>query len=497
MSQTRINVQSLQGLLDDHLAYRLDAPEYKLRQVKASSLITSNRLDLVFKIFYLEMKLIGQVEFAERLYREHIKILSLGRFREPGNQDKVGIERFLQDFEHCFESVRIKGLDEAISVIPLSEAGSIVNGSHRVACAYVAKNTVPVVTLSEPEHKYDAGFFIERGMERWLVEFAVTKFIEYADNCYIALIWPSAVGCDDIQGQMFPNVIHSKQVQLNINGAHNLISQIYYDESWLGSRNDNFPGAKNKLVECFKNQGPLRVVAFQAGSLGATQKIKQDIRDSFGIGKHSIHISDTKAEAVRIARILFNPNSIHFLNHGRPNRFASAIEGVYRFKRFLAKNELDSNLALVDSSHVLSLYGLRESRDIDFLSSSRSLPVSDELIHNHVTELEFHGQSLGELVFNSRYYFYFEDLKFVSFEQLYKMKKRRGEKKDLNDMLLMDALIEQNILKEYIGLLRQKYFYSLAKLKILLIKVPLVRSLYRGIRSVYRRLLKRNGQYRG
>ena len=483
--------QSLHGLLDSHLANLLVEESYAVAPIAPAKLITSNRLDIAIKILYLELKILGNTALAEEIYLEHIKAFSLGSFAEPGNEEKVGAGKFLADFDSCHDSIRRSGFDSSLSIVPLAEDGSLANGSHRVASAFQCGQEVATVRLPTPTHHYDAEFFLKRGMNRELVEMAVTRFIECAENCYTALIWPSARGHDFELARSFANIIYRNEVPLDYNGAHNLISQIYYGETWLGSERDNFPGARAKLVECFKKSGPLRVVAFQADSLATVQTIKEKIRNIFGIGKHSIHISDTKEEAIRVARILFNRNSIHFLNHGKPNRFASAMDGIERFKDFLASNRLDPERALIDSSHVLALYGLRESKDIDYLSLQEVPVAADDLVHSHFGELEHHRKSLPQLICDARQYFYFEDLKFVSFDQLYRMKLNRAETKDKNDLLMMEAMIEANPWKNFLGLLRQRFYYLLARLKMLLMAALRQVGLYKGARYVYRRLIKR------
>lgn len=491
--QQHIDRPTLVCLLDEHFESYLSDETYEMIWVDPSELITHNRLDIAIKILYLKMSATGDPGFARELYISHIKAFSLGSFKEPGNEDKNSIQKYLDDFDKIFESIRDSGVDATISIVPRSINGSISNGSHRVASAFVAGQRLPTVTLLVPDDKYDASFFLERGMSQGEVETAVTRFIEYAKNCHVALIWPSAEGGENEHLKLIPNIIYKSRVSLNYNGAHNLITQIYYGEPWLGERNENFPGARNKLVECFRNLGPLRVIAFQAESLEKVQVIKDEIRQVFDIGKHSIHISDTKEEAVRVARILFNENSIHFLNHGKPNKFPTTISKINRFKEFLNENEINHDSVVIDSSHILSLYGIRESKDIDYLALEDDVDFHDDLIQEHSAELKFHQQPKAELVFNNRLYFCYEDLKFISFDQLYNMKTNRGETKDVNDLEMMAALVESNRLKYYLGLVRQNVYYFIARIKLQLIKVLRATGLYNTARFVYRLLTGRRG----
>lgn len=481
--------KDLSVLLDPHFKSDMTLEEYEIRWLEPTELLTWSRLDLAIKILYLECKKYGPTFYAAELYSEHIKAFSMGSYSEPGNRNKNSLQKYLDDFEVISTSIASAGLDDTVSVIPLSESGSIANGAHRVAASYVAERTVPVVQLACPNHEYDARFFIQRGMSQSDVEIAVTKFIELASNCYVALVWPSAEGKDNDLESLFPNILYNKNVELNHTGAHNLLSQVYYDESWLGERAENFPGVQNKLVECFKTFKDLRVIAFQADNLQQVLLLKEKIRTLYSIGKHSVHITDTQPEAIRVARILFNDNSIHFLNHGQPNKYFSTHEKLERFKQFVALKNLNVEKVVLDSSVILSLYGLRECNDIDYLLvEGGDGDIVDETIQNHIDDLKFHGQDLESLVLNPSFYFYYDDMKFVAFSQLLSMKKNRSEEKDLNDVEMMTALLQKNRLRHVIATVKQKYYFLRVKLKLNAMLILRHVGLYNLARMIYRKL---------
>lgn len=483
-----INRQNLLCLVDKHFEPFIGQEKYEVLQIEPSKLITYNRLDLAIKILYLQVKKYEDVFFAKELYLQHIKLFSLGSFTEPGNPEKNNIQRYLDGFEEVYESILSNGFDETKSIIPLSQNGMISNGAHRVSAAYLAKEKVPAVLLSTPDDNYDFKFFSERGMSGRDIETAVTKFIEIADNCYVALIWPSAQGRQNELDKLIPNVIYQSKISLNHNGAHNLLSQVYYDEAWLGSRDEKYPGVKSKLVECFKNFNDLRVIAFQAESLDKVLEIKENIRQCFSIGKHSVHITDTKGEANRIARILFNENSIHFLNYGDPARYLSTHQKIERFKSFIKKNGIEVGEIVLDSSIVMSLYGIRECNDIDYLSIDICIKYLDELIEDHSEELKFHQEGKSTIILDPSFYFYYDDLKFISFSQLYRMKKNRSEQKDKNDLVLMKASIDQNIVKICIAKIKQKFYFFTVKFKLRIMELLKIVGLYEVIRHIYRTL---------
>ena len=481
----KIKKEDLKKFIEPHFYDDLRKNEYTIKSIKANILLTHTRLDIAFKLLYLEM-LKYDVKFAKKIYTEHIRAFSLGKFTEPGNDEKNSIDTFIEDFKKTFEDIKENGFDASKTLIPLSKNNSIANGAHRVASAIFLNKDVDCVEIDIDNHIYDYNFFYNRNISVDILDTVVTKFIEYASNVHIAFLWPTAVGNDEKIEESIPNIVYKKEIQLNPNGAHNLLSQIYYGEEWLGNVEDDFKGSKGKLVECFKTFDPIRVIAFQADSLDEVLKIKDNIRDVFNVGKHSIHITDTKEEALRTARIVFNDNSIHFLNYAKPNKYTSTHKKIEKFKKFIKMNELNSNDILLDSSIILSAYGLREAKDTDYFCNDNSkIKVESLDINMHDEELKYYNENKNEMIYNQKFYFYFNDIKFISFSKLYEMKINRAEEKDKNDCKMMEALIEENKLKELIGKLRQSVLYTKIKLRAKLMLLLKSIGLYNMMRSFY------------
>ena len=474
-----INQEKLKRLIEPHFYNDLKNDNYEIKTIKANSLLTNTRLDIAFKLLYLEM-LDKDVSFAQEIYEEHIRAFSLGKFTEPGNEEKNSINKFLEEFKKTFEDIQINGFDGTKTLIPLSVNGSIANGAHRVASAIYLDKDIDCVEIETNNHIYDYNFFYNRNISSNILDTVMTKFVEYASNVHIAFLWPIKKDNNINIETIIPKIVYKKKIQLNPNGAHNLLSQIYYGEEWLGSVEDDFSGSKGKLIECFKTFDSFEVIAFQADSLDEVLKIKDKIREVFNVGKHSIHITDTKEEAIRTARVVFNDNSLHFLNYAKPNRYVSTHRKIDTFKEFIKKNNIDFNDVALDSGIILSAYGLRECSDIDYFTVDNSkLEYNDE-------ELEYHDEEKIEMILNPKYHFYFNDIKFISFNQLYKMKINRGEEKDINDCKMMEALIENNKLKEFINKLKQNIYYGKIKIKYKMINTLKTIGLYQIVRSFYR-----------
>ena len=123
-----ISKRNLSLLLEPHFYKDLKKDEYNVKIIAASKLLTHTRLDIAFKLFYLEM-LEYDFPFPKHLYKEHIRVFSLGRFTEPGNIKKNGINSFLRCFKKTFKDIKKNGFDCSKSLIPLSKNGSIATRS--------------------------------------------------------------------------------------------------------------------------------------------------------------------------------------------------------------------------------------------------------------------------------------------------------------------------------------------------------------------------------
>jgi hypothetical protein len=485
-----ISRDELKPKIEPHFWQFLDNSHYEVVSQKASRLLSFNRLDIAVKALFLEFA-DDRPNFSEALYAAHLKCFTLGSFKEPGNPLKDSLRSYVQEFEATHQSLLTNGFDSAQSLIPLGKGGTILNGAHRVTSALVCDKSVSAVALPIADPMYDYRFFLGRGMSQAEVEIAVSKFIELQSNCFVACVWPRAEGKRAELDSLFSRVVYKKSLKLSYTGAHNFLAEVYAGETWLGSQENRFAGAKGKLVECFASEGELRAYAFQADSLEDVVKLKDEIRELFGVGKHSVHITDTHEEAVRISRLLFNENSLHFLEFGDPYAFKDTFNKIESFGSFLDKAGIKRSDAMLDSSIVLSLYGLREARDLDFLSI-QDLGQTPEDLDPHDSELKYHGKKKVDLLFDNSCFFYYRNIKFVSLPQLAEMKRSRREEKDVRDLQLMAPLLQKNGIGLSLKLL-QRLFFIRAKGRHLIIQALRKVHLYELAKSAYRFLRRGKG----
>ena len=399
--------------------------------IPATRLLSWNRLDLAFKLHFLDSIADHPSAFSERLYDEHVRALT----EEAGDPGASELPRSRSRLAETFRHLGTPGTPEPQA--RLAADGSLLTDADEVACSIVLGRPVTAIPTGERPATYDYRFFERHGVDREHLDAAVLRFIERAPDCYVALIWPAAQGSDDEIAAILGPVVYRKAVALDPNGAHNLLTQVYAGEAWLGDPAQNHPGVRNKLIPCFGRGGPLRVFVVQRSNLEEVLATKQAVRDRFGLGKHSIHITDTHEEAVMVARLLLNDRGVQFLNAARPTRFASTLRMAKGFEDYLRRKGIPADRALVDSGMVLAVHGLREAQDVDFISPEE---VDDEgLFSRHGPGA--HGLPIGELLHDPRNHFHYWGLRFVSLEQVARMKRRRKVGRDLDDLGLVGPVL--------------------------------------------------------
>jgi hypothetical protein len=241
-------------------------------------------------------------------------------------------------------------------------------------------------------------------------------------------------------------VVHyEKLAALSPEGQANLIRLVYKGEEWLGAAAGGYPGAYVKSKPTFPPEARSAVsVVFLQPSVSMTELVgvKERIRAALGMGNHSLHITDTWDEARRIGDAVLNANGLHLLNHKRYRRFAAFDRDLSALAARLDEGAVGREHVSVVGSGVLSIYGLRDARDLDVIIAPAHLEAAAksglEPNNNH---WESHGFDIRQLLYDPRNYFRFDGIKFLSLDQLIKLKTKRGEAKDSVDLSLIRLMI--------------------------------------------------------
>jgi len=481
-----ISKEIIKDKIEPFIYAELNCEKYAAVAMDARHLLTANRFDLGLKLAYLSYRDVLPT-LARAIYKNDIRSQTLGRFEEYGNVEKSSFNDYIDHFDTTFNDISENGFDERKTLVPLSSSGSIMNGAHRVSSAiFLGKDIVCLKTdLDDVSPNYQ--YFIDRKVPEEILDIGAVSFCDYAHNTYIAFLWPSGRHNIKQTELLFPNVVYKKNITLNSNGGLNLLIELYKHMDWIGTKDRDFPGARQKLMECFTDFDAFTVILFQCESLERVQEIKKQVRDINNIGFSSVHITDTEEEVRRISRLVFNKNGLHFLNFAQPYRFQSSIKML---ESLLALESNSLSKLVLGGGMTLSIYGLREASDIDYYSDevinlSRNVFEMDP----HDSQLKYHKVSKQELIYNPAYHFEFLGVKFVSFKQTYKFKKDRNETKDINDCKIMKSLVENHNLRLRLALFKQKIFYRnlilKRRLRIIFITTLKIFGIYEVIKKAY------------
>ena len=462
-----------------------DDTEYSINVVEPIDMLSYRRFDIVAKYLYaVAIERDSHCCYAEDLYLAHIK--AFNNFVEADGSTKVGPEAFTSSMNELQRSIKGKGFsDEA--PIPVSCDGVPLDGAHRLGISIALNNDVQTVELDVDSPIYDYRFFKSRGLKDSYLDSMALEYARLKPDSRMVIIWPTAEGC---QSQLeailrqYGDVVYSKEVYLSKNGAHSFTATAYRRESWVGSQKNGFSGAMNKANWCFENKGPLRVFLFESNK--DLIKMKDEIREIFDVGKHSVHINDTHEETMELAQNLFNANSIVLLN-AMVHRQLSWFNRLFNhYRHWIEEQKFNSEDFCIDGSGTLAAFGIRDVRDLDFLYSGEGMPETGfKEIDCHNDENQHENLLPDDIVYNPDNYFYYGSCKFVSIELIKVLKQKRNEVKDQHDVSSIQAILMGHAVKEPLGSKLRKLLsvqFIKAKIKLFLLKIRyyLTRLMYRN-----------------
>ncbi|MDP2913126.1 MAG: FkbM family methyltransferase, partial [Candidatus Omnitrophota bacterium] len=236
----------------------------------------------------------------------------------------------------------------------------------------------------------------------------------------------------------YGKIYYEKDIYLNEIGALNFIRQVYYGEHWAGDFKKGFPGERVKAGQCFRKNMPLKAFFFETDPFEKVMECKKEIRALFDYGNNSAHATDCRDETIRIAEQLLNDNSIRFLNHSTYNYNRKLEKMLSIYKKWLSENSYDKEFFCIDAGAVLNVYGIRETRDLDFLHFGYENPITGyDNIGSHQAESVYYEKALDEIIFNPKNHFYYNGLKYTDINIVANMKTERNEAKDRRDLVLI------------------------------------------------------------
>jgi len=473
--------------------------EYKVYEVDARQLLHNKRFDLLAKYAYAKARHEGRgSKFDHDVYYEHLKVWSKGEFKEGDYSGKTGYYDYRDSFDDLIDDLAKNGFSYAKSIVPVDREGAIIDGSHRVGAAAALGLKVHVIVLTISGRNYDYEFFKNSLLDEKYLDYMALQIAYAKNNIYVACVFPSAFNdLNKIKSIISADkgIVYSKKISFSKNGLKNLFMQLYKNEPWIGDKSDGFRGAEYHIVSKMKQGNDVEFIWFEGGSLDEVLSLKEKVRGLFDVGNDSIHITDTKEEVVRLSRALLNQNSVYFVNYSRAYQYDRFMRLFSEFRESLEKNPGSEEDYVVDTSAVLSAYGLRECNDLDYLYAVKTLDIDNKYISPHNEALKYHQCAVDELIYDPENYFWHENVKFLSLGRIRKMKSNRNEAKDKYDISLIDSVYrKQSILARLYALLKYEARVFPHKSKKIVRHVvpkkmrPMIKKLYKKILNRLKRI---------
>lgn len=421
--------------------------QYESVRIPARNLFNANRFDMMAKWLYIDAYEKGiDISWATDIYKDSIRAFSCGKFCEPGTEGKDSFEVYLTEFNELIEDIKENGFDDTKSIIPVGKNDVLLDGAHRVSVAAYYNKSVTIIRFPQLTRDYNYRYFRQYLMSDINMGYMASTYARLNTGCYLACIWPITRGnrfeeiSELISG--VGDIIYEQDVYLTFRGMCNFMVQIYGHQAWTGTIDNHFSGAEGKARVCYDKRYPIHTFLFKADCLDQVVDLKARIRALFELENHSVHISDNDSETIMMANLLYNPNSVNFMNNADPYRYGYAYNKCKQFEEIVNRNHLDINRFIVSSNCVLEKYGLKQVQEVgvasDYVFSDKEKPkdVIDG-IDSYNIDLCYHSIKVDEMLYNPRNYFYFDGMKYLTLARIAEMKRNKGTEEDLRDLKLI------------------------------------------------------------
>ena len=436
-----------------------------MKQNAFNLFLHQKRFDLIFKYLYLKYP---DNNFIKKAYLENIRAFNGFYEIEPSDGiPKTSPENFVSSFNRLYCSIKEHGFDKNLGTIPIGDNGEITDGAHRLAaCAFL---NLEVETKNDGRNDlYNYLFFKKQGMNPDIMDYGALEYVKLNPYAYIVNLHSISPQSEDEKVisllEKFGFVYYKKEINPSFNAYVNLkkisYGSFWEKEKWIGCVENKFKGAQAHARRSI-GKNPLRVFVFVCDDLKKVVQVKAEIRAMFNIGNYSVHINDTRDEAIWLAETYFNKNSLNMINN-RPFYFEDEDfeKKMDELKQLSKQSHINLEYICCSGSTPLNIYGLRKSSDLDFLYfGDKQFNIQNEILSNHDSELQYYPFPKKEIIENPKYHFYFHGMKFISLDVLYLMKKKRNEiPKDRRDCKLIKSISDNKM--NYLKRIKSIFFHT-------------------------------------
>jgi hypothetical protein len=295
---------------------------------------------------------------------------------------------------------------------------------------------------------------------------------------YISIIW-NEDDTSQFQDEIINKINNKFQItymfdmKIHLDNKVKFCNLLYYFHDW--TYKPNRANATFKVI-CFNDYKPLiEHIEINQGWRHVNMNIynfKKEIRGTYNVNT-LIHISDNISETIHNCSILylFQENTIYQNNliytiryeneklkmkNMDENLLSELNKNLFNdFINSIKKCGFNSDDFCIDGSFILSILGLREGRDLNFICLDNNISFPNEGLKNHKEILKDNeiNYTKEDILYNPNHHFLFNGIKCINLSILKQIKLNRLNKanenssnyeKDKKDLVLIDNYINKS-----------------------------------------------------
>ena len=319
----------------------------------------------------------------------------------------------------------------------------------------------------------------------------INYFIKSSKDISIIFVYPKALNHPNALKKMYEKlnkngkIFYEKNIDFTMKSAYNLIFQLYFNEKRMKTPFNIIYKVKRIGIDEEKGK-QVRVIVYKHKNNdvpigGNSSPFKMELRQLFydedkkKINEKElklydyIHVNNDDNQAYVYAGILFNKNSLKFLekqNSWKIYEMIKSIQLFNKFKNFIHKYGIIAfEHTILFSSSILFSFGVREMNDIDgYMVKNNYVKMEDlNTFNRNDIDLTYEGSSqtneewlkvlddrakgfgannFDELALNPKYHYYFMGVKFLRLKYDVITRLSRGRPAQITDLLVLRQLYD-------------------------------------------------------
>ena len=338
-------------------------------------------------------------------------------------------------------------------------------------------------------------FDLKDKIEDIYLDYMVLQYCISNKNTFVLTVWPVTYDAEDIflnTYNKYGSIIYKKEIRLKENGFKNILH-------FISDKKKHPQGMKLWFAEPHRHINPLTIYIFESkeietisvnekinyltrifnnnrnhilqiqkkgglNNLFVTTSAKRECRNEIKVKnkiapisfapdrQYSHHVNDEHYETIELCRIFLNDNSIFALNKCNLDYKCLSFDNKYKnYVKFINDNKWGKiDDFCLNNSSVLSQFGIRQSRDIDYLHNyifniPKQIPEEEISSHNYVVR-QF-NLNIDDIIYNPTKHFWFKNIKFITLDELLLFKKNQmiitpNNLKAKNDFKLITSFLQ-------------------------------------------------------